>query len=297
MRQLGLLPVADEMRLWLTIIKNRKRDRAFAALHPTEAFPPIRIMASTAGRHGYESYYEDGKGAAKVLLELISGHVELRGARILEWGCGPARIVRHLARLGRDLGMEVFATDYDRATIEWCKSAIPDVTFALNGLQPPLPFPDGSFDVIYSSSVFTHLSEEMQYAWLRENFRVVKPGGLVIFTVAGDYEKFKLLPAEIPLYDAGELVVRPVALEGAPRYNAFHSPAFVRQKLLPSVPDAELIRHETKLPLASVQDIWVVRKRQETSRLQWQPRNDIETTVASSQPSGVVSQGNDRRAS
>jgi SAM-dependent methyltransferase len=261
LRRLGLLPAVDELRLWLTVLKNRKRDRAFAASFPAEAFPPTRIAAGTVGRGGYESYYQDGERSVRVLLQLMAGHIELKGARILEWGCGPARLVRHLARLGKDTGMEVFATDYDPTTIEWCKSAIPGVTFARNDLKPPLPFPDGFFDVVYSSSVFTHLSEAMHYAWLRENFRVAKPAGLVIFTTAGDSQKHKLLPAEIPLYEAGELVVRAVPLEGAPRYNAFHSPAFVRDKLLPSVPRAELIRHETELHLAGVQDTWVVGKR------------------------------------
>jgi SAM-dependent methyltransferase len=261
LRKLGLLPAADELRLWLTVLRNRKRDKAFAALFPAEVFPPARITTGTVGGRGYESYYEDGERSVKILWELMAGHIELNGARVLEWGCGPARLVRHLARLGKDSGMEVFATDYDRATIDWCQSAIPGVTFARNGLEPPLPFPDGVFDVVYSSSVFTHLSEAMHYAWLRENFRVVKRAGLVIFTTAGDSQRHKLLPAEVPLYEAGELVVRRVPLEGSPRYNAFHSPAFVRNKLLPSVPDADLIRHETGLHLAGVQDIWVIRKR------------------------------------
>ncbi len=265
LRKLGLLPVADELRRWLTVVKHRKRDKAFAALCPNEVFPPTRSCVGTIGGRGYESYYEDGERSVKVLLELMAGHTELKDARVLEWGCGPARLVRHLARLGKDFGMEVFATDYDDATIQWCKSAIPGVTFARNGLDPPLPFPDGFFDVIFSSSVFTHLSEAMHYAWLKENLRVVKPAGLVIFTTAGDSLKHRLLPAEVPLYEAGELVVRTVPLEGAPRYNAFHSPAFVRQKLLPSVPDADLIQHETDLPLAGIQDVWVVRKHQTPS--------------------------------
>jgi len=261
LRRLGLLPVVDELRLWLKVMKNRERNKKFAALFPTETFPPARLCNGAYARVDYENYYEGGRRSAEALLELMSGHIEAKGARILEWGCGPARIVRHLARLGKDSGMEVFGTDYDRATLEWCKSAIPGVTFTMNGLQPPLPFPDGFFDVIYSSSVFTHLSEAMHYAWLKENLRVVKRAGLVIFTTAGDSDRYKLLPAEIRLYEAGELVVRTVPLEGSPRYAAFQSPAFVRHKLLPSVPDGELIRHETRLQLASVQEIWVVKKR------------------------------------
>jgi SAM-dependent methyltransferase len=249
----------------LTVVKNRKRNQAFAAVFPNEVFPPTRLCVGTVGAAGYKSYYEDGERSVEVLLELMAGHIELKGARILEWGCGPARLIRHLARVGKDAGMEIFATDYDEATIAWCQSAIPGVTFARNGLEPPLPFPDDSFDVIFRSSVFTHLSEAMHYAWLKENLRVVKPGGLVIFTTAGDAVKHKLLPAEVPLYEAGELVVRTVPLEGAPRYNAFHSPAFIRHKLLASVPDGELIRHEVQKYVAGVQDTWLVRK---TSRAQ-----------------------------
>jgi SAM-dependent methyltransferase len=260
LRKLRLLPMVDELKLGLNVMKNRKRNKAFERLFPTEAFPPARLAIGAYARVDYEDYYEGGKRSAEVLLELMSGHIEPKGARILEWGCGPGRIVRHLAQLGQGLGMQVFGTDYDRASIEWCKSAIPGVTFAMNGLQPPLAFPDASFDVIYSSSVLTHLSEAMHYAWLRENLRVVKKNGLVIFTTGGDRMKDKLLPAEIRQYEAGELVVRRAPTEGSPRYNAFQSPAFVKHKLLPNIPGADLIRHETELPLASIQDIWVIRK-------------------------------------
>jgi len=261
LRRLGLLPMVDELKLGLNVIKNRKRNKSFGALFPTESFPPARLAIGAYSRVDYEDYYEGGKRSAEVILELMSGHIEPKGARILEWGCGPGRIVRHLAQLGQSLEMQVFGTDYDRASIEWCKSAIPGVTFAMNGLQPPLAFPEGFFDVIYSSSVLTHLSEAMHYAWLRENLRVVKKNGLVIFTTGGDRMKDKLLPAELRRYEAGELVVRMAPTEGSPRYNAFQSPAFVKYKLVRNITGADLIRHETELPLASIQDIWVIKKR------------------------------------
>jgi SAM-dependent methyltransferase len=260
LRKLGLLPMVDEMKLGLNVMKNRKRNKAFAALFPGEVFPPARLSIGAYARVDHEDYYEGGRRSAEVVLELMSGHVEPKGARILEWGCGPGRIVRHLAQLGRDLGIQVFGTDYDRATIEWCKSAISGVTFSMNGLEPPLAFPEGFFDVIYSSSVLTHLSEAMHYAWLKENLRVVKNNGLVIFTTGGDRMKGLLLPAELRRYEAGELVIRRVPTEGSPRFNAFQSPAFIKYKLLPNIPGADLIRHEIELPLAGIQDIWVIRK-------------------------------------
>jgi ubiquinone/menaquinone biosynthesis C-methylase UbiE len=51
-----------------------------------------------------------------------------------------------------------------------------------NGHEPPLPFPDKHLDRIYSISIFTHLPEAMQDAWLAELHRVLKPGGYLLTT-------------------------------------------------------------------------------------------------------------------
>jgi SAM-dependent methyltransferase len=48
--------------------------------------------------------------------------------------------------------------------------------------MPPTSFPDQMFDLIYSYSVFSHLSEEAHLAWLKEFKRIMKPGGLLIVT-------------------------------------------------------------------------------------------------------------------
>ena len=42
--------------------------------------------------------------------------------------------------------------------------------------MPPLPFPDRFFDFVYSISIFTHLPEAMQFAWLEDINRVLKAG-------------------------------------------------------------------------------------------------------------------------
>jgi len=48
---------------------------------------------------------------------------------------------------------------------------------------PPLPYPAAHFDVIYCLSVFTHLDERMQDAWLAELDRILEPGGVLLLTV------------------------------------------------------------------------------------------------------------------
>jgi SAM-dependent methyltransferase len=49
-----------------------------------------------------------------------------------------------------------------------------------------LPFPDDHFDLVFSSSVFTHIDERAQDFWLAELRRVTQPGGLLLLSVHGE---------------------------------------------------------------------------------------------------------------
>ena len=49
----------------------------------------------------------------------------------------------------------------------------------------PLAMPADHFDFIYAISVFTHLREDYQDAWLEELARVARPDGIVLLTVHG----------------------------------------------------------------------------------------------------------------
>ncbi len=260
LRKTGLFLMADEIRLWLNAARNYRKNKAFASSHPTETFPPPHISYDAYGTVDYESYWTSGMLSAEILFSFLRGDLDLSGAKILEWGCGPGRIVRPLERLVRAYGTKVFGCDYNSVSISWCTPAIPEVAFKLNELLPPLPFEGNFFDAVYSCSVFTHLSEEMHYVWLKENLRVLKQGGLLLFTTHGDRVKYKLLPSELSRYEAGEIVVRASKKEGKRSFAAFQSPVFVKERLLASVPGIELVRQETQLPFACIQDVWIIRK-------------------------------------
>jgi hypothetical protein len=52
---------------------------------------------------------------------------------------------------------------------------------------------------VYGVSVFTHLDEENQNAWLHELERVTRSGAVLLLTVHGDLTTSGLSPAEIAL--------------------------------------------------------------------------------------------------
>jgi SAM-dependent methyltransferase len=101
--------------------------------------------------------------------------------RILDFGCGPGRIMRHLGPLAEH--SELHGVDIDVEMVDWCAEHIPFATFLAGPHEPPLPYADGSFDLIFNHSVFTHIDEDRQDLWLAELQRILAPGGLALLTI------------------------------------------------------------------------------------------------------------------
>jgi hypothetical protein len=57
-----------------------------------------------------------------------------------------------------------YGTDYSESIIEWCRGHIHNVHFELNDLEPPLPFPDEMFALLYSNSVYTLFPASCSFA-------------------------------------------------------------------------------------------------------------------------------------
>ena len=91
--------------------------------------------------------------------------------RALDLGAGQGAL-SHALDLG---GFDVTAADIN--TDQFRAAGVPCSKLDLNR---PLPFPDGDFSLVFAVEVLEHL--ESPRAFLREIFRVLKPGGLAVIT-------------------------------------------------------------------------------------------------------------------
>lgn len=261
LRKLGLLRLGDDVRFLVARYKNRKQKKDFISKYPHIKLPPDYLIYESF-QLDYFKYYEGGKLAAMHIISLLENHLKLTGGIILDWGCGPARLTRHLPGLLEGLDCTLFGSDYNSKTIDWCKKNIAGISFKTNGLLPPLDFDKNSVDAIIGVSIFTHLSEVAHELWMQELTNKLKPGGLAIFTTQGDSFVEKLSLEEKNDYSLGKLVVRDRVKEGHRIFSAFQPRNFML-KLIDACTQLEFVEHikGTSVTSKPEQDIWIVRKR------------------------------------
>lgn len=154
--------------------------------------PPKEMWAA----YGSANLFESALAHFKYFLDF--GGLN-RDASVLDIGCSIGRMAYPLtAYLNADARYEGF--DIVPSSIEYCQTHIspsfPNFTFQLadifnayynpNGRSQPdkyrFPYDDAQFDLIFSTSVFTHLKPGAIQNYLNETARVLKPGGFALNT-------------------------------------------------------------------------------------------------------------------
>jgi ubiquinone/menaquinone biosynthesis C-methylase UbiE len=107
------------------------------------------------------------------------------GRTALEIGCGPGRLMRPLSRHFA----EIHGVDVSDEMVRRARERLADVPHAhvhLNDGASLAAFAGDTFDFVYSYAVFQHIpSREVVFGYLREAWRVLKPGGYLRCQVNG----------------------------------------------------------------------------------------------------------------
>ncbi len=220
--------------------------------------PPAKLRIRVIHESDPASFYEGGRLGADVIRTHVEHHRPLGDfVGMLDFGCGCGRIARHWRNLH---GPTVSGCDCHAPAVEWCQQNLRFMHAAVNELAPPLPYRGDCFDLVYAISVFTHLSEPMQHAWMAEMRRVLSPGGLLVFSTKGDEHATELTKPGRPgleAYSAGRLVVVDIEMEGSNLCAAYHPHEWVVNELLEGFELLEFAPGGAKM--SGNQDLYVAR--------------------------------------
>lgn len=162
-------------------------DRASVPDPGSIPLPPAHLRYRVHGDLSRDSFLRVGAQVANDIRRIVaaSGREWSAFQNILDFGSGSGRVIRNLIRTGD--GANYFGTDIDAELVEWCRKSIHGVDWRSNPFMPPSDFNDGMFDFVYGISVFTHLDESYQLAWLEELYRITKQDAMLVLTVHGDF--------------------------------------------------------------------------------------------------------------
>jgi SAM-dependent methyltransferase len=157
-----------------------------------ESYPNIRAFLPSVPEPSLQELWNGTSGlplAAQSLAfyrKLRERHAAYAGrplsdSPVLDFGCGWGRLTRYLAR---DVSPgHLFGCDPVEQILDVCRDGRVPATLAKSEFVPErLPF-ETQFDLAFSFSVFTHISERAHESCLRALHNSLRPGGLLVMTV------------------------------------------------------------------------------------------------------------------
>ena len=199
--------------------------------------PPAKLRHRVHGSLDKESFLQVGETVAQNIRDLcaIVERNVYSFENVLDFGCGCGRVIRNFQEA--PASCQFHGTDIDSELVSWCEKYLPNVRWSTNGSWPPLPFADDTFDLIYAISVFTHINEEFQHAWLGELRRIAKRGATIILTVQGEYCIKNLAPSDpSQIRSDGFIFISgttgKLKLDGLPDFyqNAYHTQEYIHRE-------------------------------------------------------------------
>jgi ubiquinone/menaquinone biosynthesis C-methylase UbiE len=96
---------------------------------------------------------------------------------VWDFGCGPGQTTQYL----KNLGVEISGLDLSEKILEQARTIHPEINFRKGNILE-LEFEDDSIAGVVAFYAIVHFTEEQVRAAFREVFRVLQPGGILLFT-------------------------------------------------------------------------------------------------------------------
>lgn len=189
--------------------------------------------------------------------------VDLAASSVLDVGCGPGIVDRHLRSAVRSL----VGVDVSAGMVAEAARANPGVAYH-HADGTTLPFADGHFDVAFACCVVHHVEPSGWDAFLAELLRVVRPGGVAVVIEHNPLNPLTRRMVRTCPFDADAVLARPARIRaGLARAN--RSPARTDYVMFVPTGGARTRRAERLLrglPIGAQYAVGVVRDQRRMAR-------------------------------
>jgi len=223
------------------------------AIHPDDYM--LRFFIGHHWHHretAWFDYFRSGWSASRTVHRLLSWHFgeKARSIRLLDFASGFGRVTRFLVQ---HLPPEqIWISDIFEDGVKFQRER-----FGVEGFQSSAE-PDGlicneRFDCIVASSFFSHLPSATFTPWLKKLISLLRPGGMLIFSVHGEDEGVGSREGGGVRYQASSEICE---LPGESYGTSWVEESFVRRAASDAAPGFDCIRFPRAL--WSFQDVYVL---------------------------------------
>lgn len=155
-------------------------------------------FADAIGSGTIELFERHGDGQVAVLRR----HGLADGMSVYDLGCGCGRTAQALRRSGWTGSYK--GADIIEGFVSELKHKCPGFDAVVNR-SPTIVAEDGSLDMVFHWSVFTHVSPEECFLYLQDTYRALKPGGKLVFSFMelSDPEHYVIFEKRLDQYRQG----------------------------------------------------------------------------------------------
>jgi len=177
------------------------------------------------------------------ILRNLQAVLSLEGKRILEIGAGTGRDSFPLAAVGA----RIVQLDYSVHSLKILRDLAQGLALPVDivgGDTFRLPFKDGSFDIVFHQGLLEHFREPAAGNLLKENVRVLRPGGLLLIDVPQRFHLYTVAKRVLIAmnrwfagwersFSIGELTLlaRTLGLDIVRTYGEWMAPSFLYRSL------------------------------------------------------------------
>jgi SAM-dependent methyltransferase len=138
----------------------------------------ITTMYDRIAKEYAEAFFEEHEKKPKdqEMLRRFAEEIGDKGP-VWDFGCGSGQTTKYLT----DLGMEISGLDLSEEILKQARTLYPGIYFQKGNILE-LAFDDNAIAGVVAFYAVCHFTEEQVEAAFREVFRVLKPGGLFLFT-------------------------------------------------------------------------------------------------------------------